>query len=61
MSKYEDDDDDVSPWESAFSDAVREYLDKAGCSGLEWDDIDKDLLAEAEREAMKVVGPNPDK
>lgn len=57
MSMYEE--DDIHPWDAAFSEAVREYLDKAGCSGLEWDEIPAELFREAEREALKVVGPRP--
>jgi hypothetical protein len=52
--------EEISEWDSAFSEAVDEYLRKAGCSGLAWDEISKELLVEAEREALKVVGPNPD-
>ncbi|MBF8636088.1 hypothetical protein IRZ48_05510 [Pseudomonas fulva] len=57
MSMYEE--DEVDPWDAAFSEAVREYLDKAGCSGVEWHEIPTELLREAEREALNVVGPKP--
>lgn len=57
MSMYEE--DEIHWWDAAFSEAVQDYLNKAGCSGLEWDEIPKELLEEAEREALKVVGPRP--
>ena len=57
MSMYEE--DEVHWWDSAFGEAVQEYLNGAGCSGAEWHEIPKELLAEAEREALKVVGPKP--
>ncbi|MFV3316572.1 hypothetical protein [Pseudomonas sp. NY15374] len=59
MSKY-DEDYESSDWEVAFSNAVQEYLNGAGCSGLSEDEVDPDLMAEAEAHALEVVGPNPD-
>ncbi len=59
MSKY-DEDYESSDWEVAFSNAVQEYLNGAGCSGLSWDEVDPGLMAEAEAQALEVAGPNPD-
>lgn len=59
MSKY-DEDYESSDWEVAFSNAVQEYLNGAGCSGLNLTEVDPDLLAEAEAHGFEVAGPNPD-
>jgi len=59
MSKY-DEDYESSDWDVAFSNAVQEYLNGAGCSGLNWDEVPDELMAEAEAHALEVVGPKPD-
>lgn len=59
MSKY-DEDYESSDWDVAFANAVQEYLNGAGCEGLNWDEVPEELMTEAEAHALEVVGSNPD-
>ena len=58
LHMYDDVDDDRTDWEINLDNAMQEHLNKV-VPGLAWDEIPKELLAEAEREALKVVGPKP--
>lgn len=59
MSKY-DECYESSDWEVGFNNAVQEYLNGAGCEGLNWTEVPDELMAEAEKHALEVVGPDPD-
>jgi hypothetical protein len=56
----DDDDDDRSDWQRAKDDAVKEHLQKVA-PGVPLEEMDEDLFAEAERAAIDVVGPDPDR
>lgn len=58
MGRY--DDQELTGWEIAYSNALAERLEKLGCSGLNWDEVPGDLMKEAEDAALEEVGPNPD-
>lgn len=57
---YDEDDDDRTDWERARDDAMKEHLDKVAF-GVPYEDVPDELFEEAEKVALDVVGPNPDK
>lgn len=59
MSGYYDE-EYVSEWEQAYSEAFQRVMEKFGVSGLDIDEIPADLLKQIEQEVLEEVGPNPD-
>ncbi|WP_312903654.1 hypothetical protein [Stutzerimonas nitrititolerans] len=57
MSKY--DEEELSGWDVAFSQALAEELEKRGIGTLSFEEMPDDLYDEAKAAALEVVGPKP--
>lgn len=58
MSKY--DDEELSGWDVAFSQALAEELEARGVGSLSIEEVPDDLYDEAKAAALEVVGPKPE-